>query len=129
VAYGSDTSYSYPAGTFSQITADPVGYFPQLPADNPVSQGQTLTKVVECRSSAPWPVGHPDHLITTVSCDADYNEETVAGYSYPTKPASGNSVEIYRCSSSTNQTHWVSTSDACDGAGAAEKSLGWILTK
>jgi hypothetical protein len=96
VAYGSDTSYSYPAGTFSQITADPVGYFPQLPADNPVSQGQTLTKVVECRSSAPWPVGHPDHLITTVSCDADYNEETVAGYSYPTKPASGNSVEIYR---------------------------------
>jgi hypothetical protein len=129
VAYGSDTSYSYPAGTFSQITADPVGYFPQLPADNPVSQGQTLTKVVECRSSAPWPVGHPDHLITTVSCDADYNEETVAGYSYPTKPASGNSVEIYRCSSSTNQTHWVSTSDTCDGAGAAEKSLGWILTK
>jgi hypothetical protein len=133
VAYGSDTSFSYPAGTFSQITADPVGYLPQLPAGNPVSQGQTLTKIVECRNgtstSAPWPSGHPDHLITSVSCDANYNEETVAGYSYPSKPPSGNSVEIYRCSSSTNQTHWVSTSSTCDGAGTAEKSLGWILTK
>jgi hypothetical protein len=129
VAYGGDTSYSYPAGTFSQITADPVGYFPQLPASNPVSQAQTLTKVVECRSSTPWPAGHPDHLITTVSCDANYNEETVAGYSYPAKPATGNSVQIYRCSASANGTHWVSTSSTCEGLGTNEKSLGWILTK
>ncbi len=129
VAYGSDTSFSYPAGTFAQISVDTVGYLAQLPASNPASQGQTLTKLVECRSSAPWPSGHPDHLITTVSCDNSYNEETVAGYSYPSKPATGNSVEIYRCSSAANGTHWVSTSNTCNGEGAAEKSLGWILTK
>jgi hypothetical protein len=129
VAYGTNTSFSYPAGTFSQINVDTVGYFPQLPADNPTSQGQTMTKIVECRSSAPWPSGHPDHLITSGSCDAKYNEETVAGYSYPAKPTTGNSVEIYRCSSTANGTHWVSTSSTCDGAGTAEKSLGWILTR
>jgi hypothetical protein len=129
VAYGTDASFSYPAGTFSDITVDPVGYFPQLPADNHTSQGQTLTKIVECRSSAPWPSGHPDHLITTTSCDSKYNEETVAGYSYPAKPTTGNSVEIYRCSLTANGTHWVSTSSTCGGIGTNEKSLGWILTK
>jgi hypothetical protein len=110
VAYGIDTSFSYVPGTFSQTTVDTVGYVPQIPQNQPTSQGQTLTKIVECRSSVPWPSGHPDHLITTVSCDSNYNEETVAGYSYPRKPATGSSVQIYRCSSSTNQTHWVSTS-------------------
>ena len=129
VAYGADASFSYPSGTFSQISVDKVGYLPQLPADNPVSQGQTLTKIVECRSSVPWPKGHPDHLVTSVSCDSQYNEETVAGYSYPAKPKTGNSVEIYRCSSEANGTHWVSTSSTCNGAGKNEKSLGWILTK
>lgn len=129
VAYGSDTSFSYRPGTFSQITADTVGYLPQLPQSDPISQGQTLTKIVECRSSVPWPSGHPDHLITTLRCDSNYNEETVAGYSYPHKPATGNSVQVYRCSSSTNKTHWVSISSTCDGGGTAEKSLGWILTK
>lgn len=129
VAYGNNTTFSYPAGTFSQITADPVSYFPQLPASHPVSQGQTLTKVVECRSSTPWPSGHPDHLITTVSCDASYNDETVADYSYPDKPSTGNSVEIYRCSSTANGTHWVSIGSTCNGQGTSEKSLGWILTK
>ena len=129
MAYGTDTSFSYPAGTFATINVDTVGYLPQLPADNPISQGQTLTKLVECRSSAPWPSGHPDHLITTTSCDNEYNEETVAGYSYPAKPATGNSVEIYRCSLTTSGTHWVSTSSTCNSIGTAEKSLGWIVTK
>lgn len=129
VAYGTDTSFSYPSGTFPQISVDTVGYLPQLPADNPVSQGQTLTKIVECRSTAPWPSGHPDHLVTSVNCDKEYNEETVAGYSYPAKPKTGNSVQIYRCSSTANGTHWVSASSTCDGAGTNEKSLGWILTK
>jgi hypothetical protein len=129
VAYGIDTAFSYVPGTFSQISVDTVGYLPQLAQNHPISQGQTLTKIVECRSSAPWPAGHPDHLITTESCDSNYNEETVAGYSYPRKPATGSSVQIYRCSSSANQTHWVSISNTCDGGGDAEKSLGWILTK
>ena len=61
------------------------------------------------------------------------NEDTVAGYSYPSKPATGNSVEIYRCSSTANGTHWVSTSATCQvngvSLGKSEKSLGWILTK
>jgi hypothetical protein len=129
VAYGVDTFFSYVPGTYSQIAVDTVGYLAQLPQDHPISQGQTLTKIVECRSSIPWPSGHPDHLVTMVNCDSNYNEETVAGYSYPRKPATGSSVQIYRCSSSANQTHWVSTSNTCYGAGSAEKSLGWILTK
>ena len=129
VAYGTDTSFSYAPGTFSQINVDTVGYLAQLPADNAISQGQTMTKLVECRSSAPWPSGHPDHLITTNSCDTNYNEETVAGYSYPAKPATGNSVEIYRCSLTATGTHWVSTSSTCSGIGTAEKSLGWIVTR
>jgi len=139
VAYGSDAVFSYPIGTFTTIKVDTVGYFAQLPADSAVSQGQTMTKIVECRSgtfdssgkviTAPWPSGHPDHLITSGSCDANYNEETVAGYSYPAKPASGNSVQIYRCRTNPNGTHWASTSKTCEGLGTSEKSLGWILTK
>jgi hypothetical protein len=129
VAFGSDASFSYPSGTFAEISVDTVGYLPQLSADNPKSQGQTLTKIVECRNSTPWPAGHPDHLVTSVTCDAHYNEETVAGYSYPSKPAGGNSVEIYRCSSAANGTHWVSASRTCNSEGKNEKSLGWILRK
>ena len=139
VAYGSDTAFSYPTGTFTTVKVDTVGYFAQLPADNAISQGQAMTKIVECRNgtfdssgnviTAPWPSGHPDHLITSGSCDAKYNEETVAGYSYPAKPATGDSVEIYRCSTTANGTHWISTSSTCEGLGSNEKSLGWILTK
>ena len=128
VAFGS-TSSSYPPASFSQILVDTVGYLVQLPAANLKSQGQTLTKLVECRSNAPWPLGHPDRLITTNTCDNQYDEDTVAGYSYPNKPATGNSVEIYRCSSTANGTHWVSTSSTCEGLGTKEKPLGWILTK
>jgi len=129
VAFGNDPSFSYPTGTFSRVTVDAVGYLPQLPSDNPTSQGQTLTKIVECRNNRPWPSGHPDHLLTTEGCDKNYNEVTVAGYSYPNKPVAGNSVQIYRCATIANGTHWVSSSSNCDDAGTSEKSLGWILTK
>jgi hypothetical protein len=123
-------SESYTAGTFSQIVADPVAYLVQVPASNPVSQGQTLTKLVECRSSVAWPgTGHPDRLITNGACDSNYSEDTVAGYTYPAKPAVGNSVQLYRCTNSVNQTHWVSNNSGCDGAGTSEKFLGWALTK
>jgi len=121
--------------SFSQIEVDTVGYLPQFfsGTNPPMSQGQTLTKIVECTSTAPWPAGHPDHLITTSSCDSNYYEDTVAGYSYPSKPATGNSVEIYRCSGNANSTHWVSTSNTCVVSGVSigksEKSLGWIITK
>lgn len=121
----------YSPVSFSEIEVDTVGYLPQFfPGSSaPVSQGQTLTRIVECTSTAPWPSGHPDHLITTTSCDNQYYEDTTAGYSYPNKPATGNSVEIYRCSSTANGTHWVSSSSTCSGLGTAEKPLGWILTK
>lgn len=119
----------YSPVSFSQVEVDTVGYLPQFFSTTPKSQGQTLTKIVECTSTAPWPAGHPDHLITTNSCDSNYYEDTAAGYSYPSKPATGNSVEIYRCSSTANGTHWVSNSSTCSGIGKAEKSLGWILTK
>ena len=119
--------------SFSQVEVDTVGYLPQFFSANPTSQGQTLTKIVECTSTAPWPAGHPDHLVTTNSCDNQYYEDTTAGYSYPSKPATGNSVQIYRCSSTANGTHWVSTSSSCEvngvSLGTVEKSLGWILTK
>ena len=84
---------------------------------------------MECRSNAPWPSGHPDRLITSNSCDNQYDEDTVAGYSYPSKPATGNPVEIYRCSGTANGTHWVSTNSTCESLGTNEKSLGWMLTK
>lgn len=119
--------------SFSQVEVNTLGYLPQFFSTNPTSQGQTLTKIVECTSTAPWPAGHPDHLVTTNSCDNQYYEDTTAGYSYPSKPATGNSVQIYRCSSTANGTHWVSTSSSCEVNGASlgtvEKSLGWILTK
>jgi hypothetical protein len=136
VAYGAEP---YSPVSFSEIEVDTLGYLPQFfPGSTaPTSQNQTLSKLVECTSNAPWPSGHPDHLITTNSCDAQYEEDTTAGYSYPLKPASGNSVEIYRCSSTAsgigNGTHWVSTSDTCEvnnvSIGKMEKSLGWIVTK
>jgi hypothetical protein len=129
VAYGIDPAFSYPPGTFTQITADTLGYLPQLPEDHPLSQGQTLTRIVECRSSTPWPSAHPNHLVTTTPCDPGYNEETTAGYTYPAKPSQGSSTQLYRCRSTTNQTHWASTSNTCDGTGTPEKSLGWILTR
>jgi len=123
----------YSPVSFSQVEVDTVGYLPQFFSTTPTSQGQTLTKIVECTSTAPWPAGHPDHLMTTGSCDANYYEDTTAGYSYPSKPATGNSVQIYRCSSTANGTHWVSSSSTCQvngvSIGTAEKSLGWILTK
>lgn len=119
---------AYTSGTFSQIVADPVAYL----AEKPSSQGQTLTKLIECRASGnpPWPgTGHPDRLITNGACDANYAEDTVAGYSFPSKPATGNSVQIFRCSSNANGTHWVSSSSTCEGLGKNEKSLGWAITK
>lgn len=128
VAYGdpSTAPETYTPGSFSQIVADPVAYL----AQKPTSQGQTLTKLVECRSSVDWPAtGHPDHLITNNQCDSNYAEDTIAGYSFPSKPAIGNSVEIYRCTSSANGTHWVDTSSNCEGLGTNEKSLGWAFIK
>lgn len=128
----------YSPVSFSQVEVDTVGYLPQFFTTppfsaTPTSQGQTLTKIVECTSTANWPGGHPDHLMTTSGCDANYYEDTVAGYSYPSKPATGNSVQIYRCSSTANGTHWVSSSSTCQvngvSLGHSEKSLGWILTK
>lgn len=137
VEYGLDAHHSEPIGSFSQIEVDTVGYLPQffttspLFPSSPTSQGQTLTKLVECTSSVPWPDGHPDHMVTSNQCDntTQWIEDTTAGYSYPSKPATGNSVEIYRCSSTANGTHWVSSSSTCSGLGKAEKSLGWIMTK
>jgi hypothetical protein len=141
VEYGLDADHSEPVGSFSQIEVDTVGYLPQffttspLFPSTPTSQGQTLTKLVECTSSTPWPDGHPDHMVTTSQCDntTQWIEDTTAGYSYPSKPATGNSVQIYRCSSTANGTHWVSTSSTCAvngvSLGTSEKSLGWIVTK
>ncbi len=129
VAYGT-ASGTYAAGSFSQVLVDPVAYLPQLAAGNLSSQGQTLTKIVECRSNTGWPAAtHPDRLLTTTSCDNNYTEDTIAGYTYPSQPAVGDSVELYRCTSSANGTHWVANNSGCDGAGTAEKSLGWALTK
>ncbi|HEY2468697.1 MAG TPA: hypothetical protein VGI45_12775 [Terracidiphilus sp.] len=129
VAYGT-ASGSYALGSFSQVLVDPVAYLTQVSASNPVSQGQNLTKIVECRSTANWPSStHPDRLLTSGSCDSNYTEDTVAGYTYPSKPAVGNSVQLYRCTSSANGTHWVANNSGCDGAGTSEKSLGWALTK
>lgn len=131
VAYGLDADHSEPIGSFSQIEVDTVGYLAQFVTASPKSQGQSLTKLVECTSSVPWPDGHPDQMITDNQCDnnTQWIEDTTAGYSYPSKPSTGNSVQIYRCSSTANGTHWVSTSSTCSGLGTAEKSLGWILTK
>jgi len=135
VEYGLDAHHSEPVGSFPQVEVDTVGYLAQFAKPNPVSQGQSLTKLVECTSSVPWPDGHPDHMVTTNQCDntTQWVEDTTAGYSYPSKPATGNSVQIYRCSSNANGTHWVSTSSTCQvngvSLGSAEKSLGWILTK
>jgi hypothetical protein len=141
VEYGLDAHHSEPVGSFSQIEVDTVGYLPQffttspLFPSSPSSQGQMLMKLVECTSSVPWPDGHPDHMITSSQCDnkTQWIEDTTAGYSYPSRPATGNSVQIYRCSSTANGTHWVSTSNTCAvngvSLGTSEKSLGWILTK
>lgn len=131
VEYGLDPDYSEPVGSFSQVEVNTVGYLAQFVGSNPTSQGQTLTKLVECTSKAPWPDGHPDHMITSNQCDntTSWTLDTIAGYSYPSKPATGNSVQIYRCSSSANGTHWVSTSSTCGGLGTKEKSLGWAFTK
>jgi hypothetical protein len=135
VAYGLDPDHSEPVGSFSQIEVDTVGYLAQFVTANPVSQGQSLTKLVECTSTVPWPDGHPDHMITSNQCDntTQWVEDTTAGYSYPSKPATGNSVQVYRCTSTANGTHWVSSSSTCEvngvSLGKSEKSLGWILTK
>jgi hypothetical protein len=141
VEYGLDADHSEPVGSFSQIEVDTVGYLPQfftgssLFPSSPSSQGQALTKLVECTSSAPWPDGHPDHMVTSNQCDntTQWIEDTTAGYSYPNQPATGNSVQIYRCTSTANGTHWVSTTNTCEvngvSLGKSEKSLGWILTK
>jgi len=135
VEYGLDPDHSEPIGSFSQVEVDTVGYLAQFVTANPKSQGQSLTKLVECTSSVPWPDGHPDHMVTSNQCDntTQWIEDTTAGYSYPSKPATGNSVQIYRCSSNANGTHWVSSSSTCQvngvSLGSAEKSLGWILTK
>ena len=122
------TPQAYTAGSFAKIVADPVAYLAQKPS----SQRQRLIRLVECRSSLnpPWPgAGHPDRLITDKNCDANYAEDTVAGYSFPRKPATGRSIRIFRCRSNANGTHWVSSSITCEGIGRSEKSLGWALVK
>jgi hypothetical protein len=128
VGYPSTAPQTYAADSFARIVADPVAYLAQKPS----SQQQVLIKLVECRSSVnpPWPgPGHPDRLITDNTCDANYTEDTVAGYSFPKKPAAGRAVEIFRCRSNANGTHWVSSSNNCEGIGTSEKSLGWGLIK
>ena len=131
VAVGSST-LEYAAGSFPTLYANPTAYLVQLPASNPVSQGQTLTKIVECRNHTGWPgAGRPDRLITTAACDSGYDEDTVAGYTYPSAPASGNGVEIYRCTVPSTPTvaatHFVAATSNCDGNGNMEKPLGWAL--
>lgn len=119
---------TYAPGSFPQIVADPVAWLAQKPA----SQGQTLIRLVECRSSAnpPFPgSGHPDRLITRGACDAGYEEDTIAGYTFPTKPAAGSAVPLYRCRDNGNGTHWVSSSATCEDMGRMEKPLGWGLLK
>jgi hypothetical protein len=133
VAYGT-LSGSYALGSFSQVLVDPVAYLSQAAPNDPAptSQGQALTKIVECRSDSltNWPSPtHPDRMLTTNSCDTHYHEDTIAGYTYPSKPAVGTSVELFRCKSSANGTHYVANNSGCDGAGTSEKSIGWALTK
>jgi hypothetical protein len=122
----------YTAGTFATRYQDTLAYLPQLPASNPVSQGQNMTKIVECRNTSGWPgTGRVDHLVTSGACDSGYTEVAVAGYSYPNAPASGNGIQIYRCTVpqtlTVAATHFVTASSNCDGKGNMEKSLGWAL--
>ena len=128
VAFGdpSGDPEAYAPGSFAQGETEPVAYL----AQKPESQGQRLTKLVECRSSdhPPFPAaGHPDHLIAAGTCDPEYDEDTVAGYAFPKPPAAGRSVEIFRCRNNSNRTHWVSRRRSCDGIGTMEGALGWGL--
>jgi hypothetical protein len=105
----------------------------------PKSQGQTLTKIVECANPT-WPANHSDILMTNGSCDTNYTELTIAGYVYPTKPSAINTAEIFRCLINPNSndpgkgTHYVSTDQSCTEGGTIpngqlEWALGYALAK
>jgi hypothetical protein len=104
-----------------------------------VSQGQQLTKILECVNPT-WPTNHPDILLTNGSCDTGYSETTIAGYVFPSPTTNPTTVEIFRCHIKPNSpdpgqgTHYVSTDPNCTENGTIpngelEWSLGYALTK
>jgi hypothetical protein len=86
------------------------------------------TALVDCVAN--WP-GHPDHLVTSGSCDANYTQLRTLGWVYSANsPQPSNTKPIYRCYDSSHKSHFASNQQTCEGAGAVELSgnpLGYIL--
>ena len=86
------------------------------------------TVLVDCVAN--WP-GHPDHLVTSGSCDANYTQLRTLGWVYsPNSPQPANTVPVYRCYDSGHASHFASNQQTCEGLGAVEFNgtpLGYAL--
>lgn len=85
--------------------------------------------LVDCVSN--WP-GHPDHLVTSSSCDTNYTQLRTLGWVYsPNSPQPPNTEPIYRCYDSTHESHFASNQADCEGLGSVEFNgtpLGYALS-
>lgn len=67
----------------------------------------------------------PDYLLTSGGCDAGYRRQRTAGFVY--RDAQPGTAALYRCAAPRGRFHFASTAENCDGLGANEKRLGFVL--
>ena len=79
-----------------------------------------MTLVYECRLGGP--TGQQAFISTDPNCENQFNMGPM-GYLYNTKVA--NSIPIYRCYTSSNGDHFISSNSNCDGKGKSESLVGY----
>jgi hypothetical protein len=83
-------------------------------------------KIVDCQSDTNW-AGHPDHILTSGTCDTSYHLVRTAGWAYPNGTPPANTLALYRCYDTTLQSHFASNASNCEGLGTMESQIGYVL--
>jgi hypothetical protein len=110
---GNFNSYAF-EGTFGYLMTKP---HPSLPTK----------KIMDCVSN--WP-GHPDHLpldIQNTTCENTSTYKTLRTLGWIYSSSQPNTVPLYRCYSSTEQSHFASNQSNCEGLGTMEWLMGYAL--
>ena len=86
--------------------------------------GKPSVELEDCVSERP---GHPDHLLAEKGfCEAHaYQRLRTAGWVY--EQAQPETVPLYRCYNSGEQSHFASNAPDCEKLGTAERLLGYAL--
>ena len=86
--------------------------------------GKPSVELEDCVSQRP---GHPDHLLAEKGfCEAhSYQRLRTAGWAYA--QAQPETIPLYRCYNSKEQSHFASNEPGCEQLGVSERLLGYAL--